>query len=368
VKDTPGNPEAWLLLGRSLLRKEDFAGAAAALAKAAELAPGIAEAHALLGTAHQYSRKTDEAVAEYEKALELAPDDLDYRATYGLLLGVAGKYEAGAAELQKVVSTPGYKNTAGFTNLGWIYRNMTPPRIEDSVAAYTKALELDPKNEQAALGLGWAYSYKKSWDESIAAFEHAIKIEPKTAGEAHDGMAWCYLFKKDPAKAKELMEKAKSEGRPDARLATSIERLQQLIERGGADTARALEEAEKEREEQRKLEARFEGLNRGLQSKDEALRARAMRDIAGLIGAEQALPYLLRALSQDPSYDVRIAAAQALGSLGARAKIAVPYLKAILTARPYEAPMADATKDELQAELKDADLRRAARDALSRIQ
>jgi len=70
-------------------------------------------------------------------------------------------------QLQKVTSSPGYKDAAGWTNLGWIYRNLD--KAQESIAAYQKALELDPKQWQAALGLGWAQQYTKNYDKAIEA-------------------------------------------------------------------------------------------------------------------------------------------------------------------------------------------------------
>ena len=198
VAENPNNAEAQLLIARALVRKGDFAAAAPALEKAAQLAPGVAEAHALLGMSYQFNRRTDEAVVAYKKAVELAPTNHDYRSTYGLLLGLTGKYDEGVAELKKVTADPAYKKEDAWVNLGWVYRNMTPPRIDDSVAAYKKALEIDPKNGQSALGMGWAYSYGKNWDGSIAAFEQAAKLDPKLAGEAHNGMAWALLLQEGP--------------------------------------------------------------------------------------------------------------------------------------------------------------------------
>jgi tetratricopeptide (TPR) repeat protein len=365
TQEVPGNGEAWLLLGRSYLRKNDFANGMTALEKAASLSPGNAEAQALLGTAYQYNRKSDEAVAAYKKAVDLAPNRLDYRTTYGLLLGVGGQYEPALAQLKQVVANPSYKDDDAWVNLGWVYRNMTPPKIDESVAAYKKALEINPKGEQSALGMGWAYSYGKNWDGAIGAFEQAIKIEPKTAGEAHDGMAWSYFFKKDLPKAKEMLEKAKGEGRPDTKLATNIERVETLMARGGAEAQNAMAEAEHERERQRQQEAKFASLNQGLSSKDANLRCRAMRDIAGLIGVGDAMPYLIRALTGDPSYSVRICAANALAAIGPGAKAAVPYLKATISAPKNESLVA--SKEEMQEMMKDEDLRRAARDALAKI-
>ena len=78
-----------------------------------------------------------------------------------------------------MTGTPGYKDAVGWVNLGWIYRNLN--KAAESIAAYQKALQLDPKQEQAALGLGWAYQYTKEYDKAIAAYEQAMKIDPKDA-------------------------------------------------------------------------------------------------------------------------------------------------------------------------------------------
>ena len=364
--DAPQSGEAQLQLGRILLRKNDFDGAAAALGKAAQFSPGSAEAHAYLGTAYQYVRKTPEAMAEYKKAVDLAPSNLDYRTTYGLLLGLTGQYEQGAAELKKVIASPGYKDEAAYVNLGWIYRNMKPPQTQEAVAAYKKGLEIDPKSVQAALGLGWAYSYSKSYDEAISAFQKAIQIDPNTAAEANNGIAWSFFFKKDVAQAKAYMEKAQGTGRSDARLKAQIERFEQIAAHGGAATEQALAEAEADREKERQQSAKLEGINDALKSKNPGVRAKAAQDLAALQGGG-AVPTLVYQLSQDPDWDVRIAAAKALGSLGGAARSAIPQLNQALQAQSTVNPLAE-SKEELQGAMKEGDLKRAVRDALQRIQ
>jgi len=364
--DAPQSGEAQLQLGRILLRKNDFDGAAAALQKAAQLLPNSADAHAYLGTAYQYVRKTPEALAEYKKAVELAPSNLDYRTTYGLLLGIGGQYEQGATELKKVISSPGYKDEAAYVNLGWIYRNMTPAQTQEAVAAYKKALEIDPKSVQAALGLGWAYSYSKSYDESIAAFQKAMELDPDTAGEANNGIAWSFFFKKDVAQAKSYMEKAQGTGRSDARLKAQIERFEQIAAHGGAATEQALAEAEADREKERQQSAKLEGINDALKSKNPGVRAKAAQDLAALVGGG-AVPTLAWQLSQDPNWDVRISAAKALGSLGGAARSAVPQLNQALQAQSTVNPLAT-SQEELQGAMKEGDFKRAVRDALQKIQ
>jgi HEAT repeat protein len=75
------------------------------------------------------------------------------------------------------------------------------------------------------------------------------------------------------------------------------------------------------------------------------------------------LIYLMQA---DNSYDVRIAAAKALGALGRAARKAVPNIEGMLAQPEYEAPI-NATPEQLDNQMKEFDYRKAMRDALGRI-
>ncbi len=302
----------------------------------------------------------------FKKAVELAPTNTGYRTDLGLFLGMVGQYEAGAAELKKVVATPGYQDAAAWVNLGWIYRNMKPPKTQESIAAYKKALELDPKEEQSALGLGWAYSYTKSWDDSIAAFNKSIQIEPKLAGEANNGIAWAYFFKKDLPKAREFMEKAVAGGRNDARLKENIDRVEKAIASGQAISEAELAQAEQERERERERYAKFELANQGIRSKNALQRIRGIRDLCSLAGAE-CVSMAVFLMQQDPDYSVREAAAIAIGNLGPAAKSAIPNLKACMTQPKFDPPI-NASPAELEASMKQGDVIRACRDALAKVQ
>jgi superkiller protein 3 len=366
AESMPGHGEAQQLVGEQLLRKNEYGEAVPALERATQLTPGSATAWALLGRAYQFNRRYDEAVGAFKKAVELAPTNTGYRTDLGLFMGIAGQYDAGAAELKKVVSSPDYKDAAGWVNLGWIYRNMKPPRTQESIAAYKKARELDPKEEQSALGLGWAYSYMKNWDESIAAFNKAIQIEPKLAGEAQNGIAWAYFFKKDLPKAREHMDKAVAGGRNDGRLKENIDRVEKAIASGQAITEAELKQAEDERERERERYAKFELANQSIRSRNAIQRIRGLRDLAAMAGAES-VPMLAYLLQADPDYNVREAAASALGNLGAVARSAAKPLQQCRDQAAMDAPI-NATKEEMEAMMNQGDLKRACRDALVKVQ
>jgi len=365
------SPDIERLIGEDAVRQKDYTGAIPFLEHATKGLPGNPDGWALLGRAYHATGRYDDAAEAYKKAVELAPQNLNYRSTLGLILGQAGQLEAGLAELQKVTSSPGYKDAAGWTNLGWIYRNLNRP--QDSIAAYQKALELDPKQEQAALGLGWAYSYMKDYDKAIEAYNKAMQIDPKDAGpDANVGIAWGFFFKaiksaskEDAAQAKAYAEKAAAAGRNVTQLNQKVAELQQALERGQMMTKQQMEAAQKAQDEYEEQKRKIDTANRDLGSKAPANRIRGINTIVNVAGAS-AVPALISLMQTDPSYDVRIAAANALGALGPAARSALPNIDGILRQPPYEPPI-NATQEQLDAQMKDGDYRRALRDAKAKI-
>jgi tetratricopeptide (TPR) repeat protein len=119
--EMPTSPEIQMLVGEMAIRKGDYAAALGALEKATKGLPGNADGWALLGRAYHYNRRYDEAAEAYKKAVSLSPLNIGYATTLGLVLGQAGELEEGLAVLQKVTTSPGYKDAAGYMNLGWLY-------------------------------------------------------------------------------------------------------------------------------------------------------------------------------------------------------------------------------------------------------
>ena len=352
------------LIGEDAVRRLDYSGAIPFLEKATKGLPGNPDGWALLGRAYHANRRYDEAADAYKKAVELAPQNTNYRATYGLILGMAGDLDAGQAELQKVTATPGYKDAAGWVNLGWIYRNTN--KAPESIAAYQKALALDPKEEQAALGLGWAYQYTKEYDKAIAAYNQAIQIDPKDASaDANLGIAWCNFFKKQLPEARAYADKAAAAGRSVTQLKENIDKLEKAIASGAALTEEQMAKAQADQQAYEERAKQVEAADNASRSKNPATRARASRDLAQFAGPS-AVPALVFLMQSDPNYDVRIAATQALGSLGPAARSALPNIDGVLRQAPYEPPI-NATAEQLDAQMKDGDYRRALRDAKAKI-
>jgi tetratricopeptide (TPR) repeat protein len=362
--DMPTSPDLQMLIGEMTVRKGDFAEAVAFLERAMKGLPGNADGWALLGRSYHAVRRYDEAADAFGKAVELAPQNLNYRSTYGLILGQSGDLEKALAELQKVTGTAGYKDAAGWANLGWVFRNLNKP--QDSIAAYQKALELDPKQEQAALGLGWAYQYTKEYDKAIAAYEQAIRIDPKEASaDANLGIAWCYFFKRQVPEAKAFADKAATAGRSVTQLKENIDKLEKALASGAILDKEMMEKAQAEQQAYEERNRKIEAADNAARSRNPATRARAAKDLAALAGPS-AVPTLIFLMQADPNYDVRISACQALGSLGPAARQALPNIDGLLRQPPYDCGI-NCTAEQLDAQMKDGDYKRALRDAKAKI-
>ena len=228
------------LAGDDALRRGAWAEAVTYLQPAARERSEDAGLWALLARAWYSQARYGETADALRRSLALAPQDSEVRATYGLVLGQTGDLESAEKELLAVTRSPGYRQAAGFANLGWVYRSQGKPA--ESIEAYRKALEMDPKQAQAALGLGWAYSTQKTWDEALAAYELAIRSDPRSTGLACSGMAWVHAQRRDPAQARVAFDRAKAAGAVDRKLEELISRLERAKAEGRLPTQKELDD------------------------------------------------------------------------------------------------------------------------------
>jgi tetratricopeptide (TPR) repeat protein len=303
--------EAQLLLGRLLAEKEDWAGALAALDLAAASLPGLAEAHALLGDAAYNSGELKRAADAYCRAVELDPLDPAYRATRAVYLSYDGRREEATAALVAATERPEGQTVDAFVALGGIYRSDTPPRVVDAVAAYEKALKLDPKNAQAALGVARSYRAGRQWGRAISAYERVQTAFPRLEREAVLGIAWCYYLSGDDTRARFYTGLA-------ARAGADVGAIRQVL---GRPPAPAIDEDERAE------------LVAGLRSKNAGIQARSVKGL--LAFGRPAVPALAAALGRaGTSLPVRELIVEGLRGMGPAAREALPELDRLAGAGP----------------------------------
>jgi hypothetical protein len=130
-------------------------------------------------------------------------------------------------------------------------------------------------------------------------------------------------------------------------------------------TQQQMEAAQRAQAEYEEQKRRIDAANRDLGSKSPAPRIRGVNTIRSIAGAD-GVPVLIGLMQTGPDYDVRIAACQALGSLGGAARAALPNIDGILRQDPYD-PGISPPPEDLQKQMKDGDYRRCLRDARAKI-
>ena len=302
--------EAELLLGRVLLQKEEWAGAGARPRPRRGPPARIGGGAGAAGRGGIRRGRAERAADAYGRAVELDPGNLAYRTSHALHLGYDGRREEAIAALLEVSAKPEGQTPEVFLALGGIYRAFEPPRVAEAVAAYEKALKLDPKNGQAALGVARSYRAGRQWARAIAAYERVSGAFPRLDREALLGTAWCYQLSGDDTRARFYTGLA-------ARAGADVEPLRRALSREGA-TVDDFERAE---------------LAEGLRSKSAGDQARAVKGLLEL--GRPAVPTLAAALGRaGTSLAARELIVDGLSRLGPAAREALPQLDRLAGAAP----------------------------------
>jgi tetratricopeptide (TPR) repeat protein len=303
--------EAQLLLGRLLLQKEQWTDALAALDRAVAALPGLAEAHALRGDAAYDAGELKVAADAYGRAVELDAGNVAYRSARALYLSYDGRREEALSALLEVTSRPEGQTAEAFLALGAIQASEKPPRVGEAVAAYEKALKLDPKSSQAALGIARVYRASRQWTRAVTAYERVQTSFPRREREALLGIAWCYYLAGDDTRARFYTGLA-------ARAGADVEPIRQALGRPPSGAADEGERAE---------------LMEGLRSKNAGEQARSARRLLDL--GRPAVPALAAALGRPgTSLPVRELIVEGLGEMGPPAREALPQLDRLASAAP----------------------------------
>ena len=327
--DLKASGEADLLLGELSSRTGDPTGARMALERAAASLPGRAEVQLALGTAAYDAGDLAKAADALGRAVALAPGNLDYRLKHGLYLASDGRRDESVAALVEVTRRPEGQTPGNFIALGGVYRSFKPPRVAEAVAAYERALKLDPKSGEAALGVARSYRAGKQWTKAVDAYERLPAVSRRLEGEAMLGAAWCYYRSGDDYKARFYTGLA-------VRAGADVSRLRAALSGSSPGAGDEVVEAAE-----------------GLDSKNAGDQVSAVRALLEL--GRPAVPALAGALARKgTSLPAREAIVEGLGRLGPAARDALPQLDRLIKAGPPvpASPESSAEKGRHEREVK----------------
>jgi Flp pilus assembly protein TadD len=162
-----GNAEmqAHRVLGMAFAADEDYKPAISHLRESARLAPGDAQTHITLANVLQHDFQYPAAVAEYREAEKLTPNSPQIHAALGLALANAGLGQNAIDEFGEAVRL---RPNFAVAQAGMAYvLSQQLGRVDEAIAAYRTAVEMNPQLAQARDGLAQAEAMKQAASDRV---------------------------------------------------------------------------------------------------------------------------------------------------------------------------------------------------------
>jgi tetratricopeptide (TPR) repeat protein len=201
--------------GMKYMDQKKYDSAVIQFKKALQVDPKFAEAHYQLAMAQLDLQHFPDAYKELSQAVDLDHNHIKAHLQLGSLLMAArqfGKAEdpcpdpyavtTAICEARYVVKLDP-NNAEAYVLLGRALAAQKPPHQQDAVDAFTKAIELNPKDADAYVNRGMMNGYMKEDASAEQDLRKAIATDPQKLGSYAD-LASFYFYKKDPKKAEEV--------------------------------------------------------------------------------------------------------------------------------------------------------------------
>ena len=167
----PGTTDALLYQSKARIHLEEFAAAESVLRRYLRAHPDSDDALYLLGFALHREGKASESLEAYTKAAQHRAPTGDDLKIVGLNYVLLNDYPDAIKWLEKAVQAEP-KNEEAWYFLGRAY--FTRSRIAEAHQAFLKALELDPHNAKAENNLGLVLESEAQLDAAMEAYRKAI--------------------------------------------------------------------------------------------------------------------------------------------------------------------------------------------------
>jgi adenylate cyclase len=183
----PGYPQGYRLLGGTHMMdvwfglskspRKSLAEAARLYQKAIAINPSAAVTRGLLGIVYTMMRQHEKGIAQLQKAIALNPNVADNHAFLGFVLHLNGRHKEALVEIKKAIRLNPFPRSFYYMYLGNAY--MYTGMYDDSIAAFKMALRVQPNNLFPHLRLAAVYSLLGREDEAHSEAEEVLRINPK---------------------------------------------------------------------------------------------------------------------------------------------------------------------------------------------
>jgi tetratricopeptide (TPR) repeat protein len=177
-------------LGTALHELGETDQAVACYRSAIQLDPELPDLHHNLGNAFYELRKWPEAEAAYREAIRIKPDYPEAQYGLGAVFNQQKRYAEAESHFREAIRIkPDYAKAhnglgaalhgaAGKSPLG---HSVGENKLDEAVACYRKAIELDSNRTAPHRNLGLVYVRRNDLDNAVAFFRKAIELEPNFA-------------------------------------------------------------------------------------------------------------------------------------------------------------------------------------------
>jgi Tfp pilus assembly protein PilF len=180
TKALEGNPDdrflAYLGLGSTYMKQEQYAQAAENYEAALELDPESSVTHELLASAYDAVGEEERARTEFERAIELAPENAELRLRYGMFLASVDRraaVEQHRAVVEMYPKVPEYR-----VKLGAALVLTGNPEVADE--QFERAARLDPLSARLQADIAGANQAIGRPEEALRYYERALNLEPNS--------------------------------------------------------------------------------------------------------------------------------------------------------------------------------------------
>lgn len=125
-----------------------------------------------LGLSYSLGGRLEDAITELQKALEINPQSTESHNVLGSIYTDLGRYDQAVTELKKAILDKSYGQPQfPYFNLGLCMQKQD--RTDEAIAAYTRAIQLDPKFFRAFIALAEIYKGLGNFDRALYFFQQA---------------------------------------------------------------------------------------------------------------------------------------------------------------------------------------------------
>lgn len=153
-------------------RREEFEKAVGIYKQLIANMPEDHRSAAALAKLYTKQKMHDEAISTWQSLLKIDPENTQYRSELVKAYRAAGMFLEALEIIQQLIAE--HPSTAYYSQLALVY--MVDSRFDDAVAAYRKAIELDPNDWRVHKDLGQLYAQAGDFDAAEKTYKTALRL------------------------------------------------------------------------------------------------------------------------------------------------------------------------------------------------